>query len=89
MNLQLVKLVGRFWVLFISHTVSRFQLWFYLHLSMWVIHRGLPLRLTWRSWVCPNEGQVWRWHSCLGDRIPGSIRYSEELVAREVGNMML
>jgi len=56
---------------------------------MWVIHRGLPLRLTWRSWVCPNEGQVWRWHSCLGDRSLGSIRYSEELVAREVGNMML
>ena len=81
--------MGRFWVLFVSHTVSRFQLWFYLYFSMWVIHRDLLLRLTWGSWACPSEGQVWRWHSCLGDRGPGSARYSGELVAREAGKMML
>ena len=22
------------------------------------------LRLPWRTWVCPSEGQVWRWCSC-------------------------
>ena len=37
----------------------------------------------------PSEGQVWRRHSCLGGRGPGSTRNSGELVAREAGNMML
>ena len=27
---------------------------------MWVVHKGLLLRLPWRAWVCPCEGQVWR-----------------------------
>ena len=31
-----------------------------LHLYMWVVHWGLLLRLPWRAWVCPSEGQVWR-----------------------------
>ena len=57
-NLQLVQLVGRFWVFFLSHTAPRFQLWFYFHLCMWVVHWGLLLRLPWRTWVCPCEGQV-------------------------------
>ena len=42
---------------------SGFQLWFYFHLCIWVIHWGLLLRLLWRTWVCPTEGQVWRWCS--------------------------
>ena len=67
-NLQLVRLVGRFWVFFLSHTAPGFQLWFYFHLSMWVVHWGLLLRLPWRTWVCPNEGQVWRLCSCLSHR---------------------
>ena len=25
---------------------------------MWVVHWGLLLRLPWRTWVCPSEGQV-------------------------------
>ena len=32
---------------------SGFQLWFYFHLFMWVIHWGLLLRLPWRTWVAP------------------------------------
>ena len=32
--MKLVPLVGRFWVLFLSHTAPGFQLWFYLHLCM-------------------------------------------------------
>ena len=34
-NLQLVQLVGWFWV-FLSHTATGFQVWFYFHLCMWV-----------------------------------------------------
>jgi len=36
-----------FWVFFLSHTAPVFQLWFYFHLCMWVIHWGLLLRLPW------------------------------------------
>ena len=42
-NLQLVQLVGRFWVFFLSQTAPGFQLWFYFYLSMWVVHWGLLL----------------------------------------------
>ena len=71
--------MGRFWVFFLSHTAPGFQLWFYFHLCMWVIHWSLLLGLPWRTWVCPIEGQVWRWCSCLGGRGPSSTRYSGEL----------
>ena len=73
--MQLIHLVGRFWV-FLSHTAPGFQLWLYSHLCTWVVHWGLLLRLPWRTWVCPCEGQVWRWYSCLGHRVSGSTRYS-------------
>ena len=73
-NLQHVQLVGRFWV-FLTHTAPGSQLWFYVHLCMWIIHWGLLLRLPWRAWVCPCESQVWKWCSCLGCRGSGSTRY--------------
>ena len=88
-NLQLVQLVGLFWVFFLSHTAPGFQLWLYFHLCMWVIHWGLLLRLPWGNWVCPCEGQVWKWCSCLGHRGSGSTRYSGELMARAAGNKVL
>ena len=50
----------------------RFLLWelsmsFHIfHLCMWVVHWGLLLRLSWRTWVCPSEGQVWRQCSSFG-----------------------
>ena len=56
--------------------------------NVWVIPWGLHLRLPWRIWVCPSEGQVWRW-CCLGPRASGSTRYSEELVIRAAGNIGL
>ena len=59
-KMQLVLLVGKFCVLFVSHTAPGFQLWFYLHLCVWVIHRGFLLSLPWRTWVCPREDQMWR-----------------------------
>ena len=59
-NLQLVQLVGGFLVFFLSHTAPGFELWFYFHLYIWVVNWGLLLRLPWRTWVCPCEGQVWR-----------------------------
>ena len=37
-NLQLVLLVGSFWVFFLSHTAPGFQLWFYFYLYMWVVY---------------------------------------------------
>ena len=37
---------------------------------------GLLLMLSWRTWVCPCEGQVWRWCSCLDCRGSDSTRYS-------------
>ena len=40
-NLQPVQLVGRFWVFFLSRTAAGFQLWFYFHLYMGIIHWGL------------------------------------------------
>ena len=88
-NLQLVQLVGRFWVFFLNHTAPGFQLWFYFHLCLWAIHWGLLLRLPWRTWVCPSEGQAWRWCSCLGRRGSGSSRPSGELAARTAGNTVL
>ena len=54
-----------------------------------VVHWGLLLRLPWRTWVCPSEGQVCRWCSCLGRRGSGSSRYSGELAARAAGNIVL
>ena len=66
-----------------------FLFWFYFHLCMWVVHWGLLLRLPWRTWVCPREGQVWRWCSCLGCRGSGSTRYSGVLAARAAGNIVL
>ena len=65
------------------------NLWFYFHLCMWEVHSGLLLRLPWRTWVCPSEGQVWRSCSCLGCRGSGTTRYSGELVARLEGNIVL
>ena len=56
---------------------------------MWLVHWGLLLRLPWRAWVYPCEGQVWRWCSCLGLRGSDSPRYSGELVARASGNIVL
>ena len=58
--------MGRFWVFFLSHTAPVFQLWFYFHFCMWVIHWGLLLNLPWRTWFCLCECQVWKWCSCLG-----------------------
>ena len=84
-----VQLVERLWVFFLSHTAPGFQLWFYLHLCMWVVHWGLLLRLPWRIWVCPCEGQGWRWCSYLGHRGFGRTRYSGELAARAAGNIVL
>ena len=62
---------------------------FDFHFCMWIVHWGLLLRLPWRTWIFPSEGQVWRWCSCMGHRGSGSTRYSEELAARTVGNIML
>ena len=53
----------------LSTLAAGFQLCFYFQLFMWVVHWGLLLRLPWRTWVCPCEGQVWRWCSCFDCRV--------------------
>ena len=55
---------------------------------MWIVHWGLLLRLPWRTWICPCEGQLWRWSSCLGHRGSGITRYSGELAVRAAGKMI-
>ena len=62
------------------------------HNKLWKILKdmGIPNHLTCLlRWVCPCEGQMWRWCSCLGHRGSGSSRYSEELAARAAGNTVL
>ena len=80
--------MGKFW-LFFSLTAPGFLLQFYFHLYMWVVHLGLLLRLPWRTWVCPCEGQVWRWCSCLDHGGSASTRDSGELAARAAVNIVL
>ena len=58
----------RFSILFLSHSAPGAQLWFYLHLCIWVVHWSLLLRLPWRTWVCPSEDWVWRWCGYLDQR---------------------
>ena len=84
--------VGHDWATslhFLNHTAPGFQLWFYFYHWIWVVHWGLFLRLPWRTWVCPCEGQVWRLCNCLSHRGSGSTRYSGELSARAAGNIVL
>ena len=64
-------------------------MWFYFHLYIQVVHWGLLLRLPWRTCVCPSEGQVWSWCSCVGCSGSGSTRYSGELAAQAAGNIVL
>ena len=52
-NLQLVQLVGRLWVFFLSHIAPGFQLRFYFHLCMWMVHWSLLPRLPWRIGFAP------------------------------------
>ena len=83
------QLMRRFWVFFLSQTDPGYQMWFYFHLCLWVVHWSLLLRLPWRTWVCPCEVQVWRWCSCLGHRVSCSTRFSWELTAMTAGNIEL
>ena len=81
--------MGGFWVFFFSHTAPGLHFGFYFHLCIWVVHWSLLLRLPWRTWVCPCEGQVWRWCSCLGCRGSSSTRYSAGSAARAAGYILL
>ena len=76
---------GKVWVLFLSHTAPGFQLRFYLHLCMWVVHWGLLLMLPWRTQVCSSEGQVLRWCNCLGCRDPGGAKCAGMWTASATG----
>ena len=61
-RVDLICSLYSWWKGFVSssffHIAPGFQLWFYFHLCTWIVHWGLLLRLPWRTWVCPCEGQV-------------------------------
>ena len=78
--------MGRFWVSFLSYTAAGLQLWFYFHLFLWVVSWDLQLKLPWRTWACPCEGQMWRLCSSFGCKGSGSTRYSGgcRLVQQEI-----
>ena len=82
-----LQLVGRFCVLFFS-TLPLVSIVVWSPPLPVGRHRGLLQRLSWRTWVCSSEFQVWRWCSCLCCRGPGSTKYSGELVAKAAGNMV-
>ena len=84
-----MQLVGRFGVFFLSHTVPGFQLWFYFYHYIWVIHWGLLLRLPWRTWLCPCEGQVWGGAAAWVTGVLAALKYSGELAARAARNKVL
>jgi len=54
--MQLVQLVGRFWIFFLNHTAPWFQLWFYFHLYMWVVHWGLAPEASLEDLGLPLRG---------------------------------
>ena len=71
---QLVQLMERFLIFFLSRPIPGVQLGFYPHLCVWSIHRSLVLRLPWSSCVCPSEDRAWRWYDCLDHGSPDSAR---------------
>ena len=89
LNLQLVQLVGRVWICLLSHTAPGFQLQFYFHFYMWVVHWGLAPEASLEGLGLPLWGPGVEVCSCLGHRGFGSTRYSGGLAARVVGNIVL
>ena len=88
-NLQLIQLMERFSIFFLSHPIPGVQLWFYPHLCVWSTHRSLVLRQPWSSWVCPCEDQTQRWYDCLDLRSPGGAKCTRKLVATGTRDMAL
>ena len=88
-TLQLVQLMERFSVFFLSHSIPRVQLWFYPHLCVWFTHRSLVLRLPWSSWVCPCEYRAQRWYDSLDGRSSGSTKCTGKQVAMGARDMAL
>ena len=89
---DLIPSLYSWWEGFGSSSLATLPLGFncgFISSSMWVVHWGLLLRLPWRAWVCPWEGQAWRWCICLGRRGSGRTRYSGGLEARAAGNIAL
>ena len=68
---------------------SWFQLWFYFHLCMWVIHWGLLLRLPWWAWVCPVRARCGGGAAAWVAGVLAAPGTQGELAARAAGNIML
>ena len=88
-NLQLVQLMERFSVFFLSYPAPGVKLWFYPHLCMWSTHRSLVLRPAWSSSVCPSEARVQRWYDYFDHGSPGSVKFAGKLAATGARDMAL
>ena len=91
-NLQLVLLVGRF---FISSSLVTLRLVFNLFIVVLfpLLHVGCTLGFASEAALedlsLPSECQVQQWGSCLAHRGSCSTIYSGELVVRAAGNIVL
>ena len=92
-RVDLICSLYSWWEGFVSSSLDALPLGFncgFISISTCVSSTGiLLLRLLCRAWICPYEGQVWGWCSCLGRRGSGSTRYSGGLTARASGNIVL
>ena len=88
-NLQLVQLMERFSISFLTCPIPGVQLWFYPHLCVWSTHRSLVLRLPWSSWVCPCEDWAQRWYDCLDHGSPGGTQSTGKPAATATSSMAL
>ena len=79
----------KFLILFLNHSTPGAQLWFCLHLCMWVIHRSLLLKLPWLTWVCPREAWPCRWHCCLDHMDPSGARCAGKQEATDTEDVAL
>ena len=88
-NLQLVQLMERFSIFFLSRPIPGVQLWFYPHFCVWSTHRSLVLSLPWSSWICSSEDKVQRWYDCLGLGSSGSAKCARKPAATGTRDMAL
>ena len=92
-RVDLICILYRWWEGFGSSSLATLSLGFNCgFISTCACGRPLGfklLRLPWRAWVCPCEGQLWRWCSFLDCRGSGSTRYSWGLTATAAENIIL
>ena len=80
--------MGKLWVFFLSCTAPGFQLWFYFHLWLWVIHWGFAREAALEDLALPLGGPGAEVVQLLSLQGSGSTRYLR-LVVSATGNTVL